>query len=57
MRFFLFITDTYLRGWTLAKRGANVTFHKISKAGHFVQEDQPEKIVPLLIEHWRKTEG
>lgn len=41
----------------LAKRGANVTVHKISKAGHFVQEDQPEKIVPLLIEHWRKTEG
>ncbi|UCE51297.1 MAG: alpha/beta hydrolase [Desulfobacterales bacterium] len=40
----------------LTKRGANVTFHTISEAGHFVQEDQPEKIVPLLIEHWNMTE-
>jgi pimeloyl-ACP methyl ester carboxylesterase len=41
----------------LTKRGANVSFNTISEAGHFVQEDQPEKIVPLLIEHWNKTEN
>lgn len=40
----------------LTKRGANVAFYKISESGHFVQEDQPEKIVPLLIEHWNKNE-
>ena len=39
----------------LTKRGADVTFHTISEAGHFVQEDQPEKIAPLLIEHWNKN--
>ncbi len=40
----------------LTKRGANVAFNTISEAGHFVHEDQPEKIVPLLIEHWNKNE-
>lgn len=40
----------------LAKRGANVAFNIISEAGHFVQEDQSEKIVPFLIAHWNKTE-
>jgi pimeloyl-ACP methyl ester carboxylesterase len=40
----------------LTERGANVAFNTISEAGHFVQEDQPEKIVPLLTEHWNKTE-
>ncbi len=40
----------------LTKRGANVAFNTISEAGHFVQEDQPQKIVPLLIAHWNKTD-
>lgn len=40
----------------LEERGAKVGFHSISEAGHFVQEDQPDKIIPLLIEHWRSSE-
>lgn len=39
----------------LVKRGAVVSFNTISEAGHFVQEDQPQKIVPLLLSHWKKT--
>lgn len=41
----------------LVKRGAEVTFHTIPEAGHFVQEDQPSKIVPLLLEHWHTTKN
>ena len=40
----------------LAKRGADVALNIISEAGHFVQEDQSEKIVPFLITHWNNTE-